>query len=74
MSVIERKGKQMAKRNGKISEGETVALIHHYGERIARAGGGLAGSSRRDVIEWAERVVALARTLPAKNAMYLCDD
>ena len=63
----------MAK-NGKMSEGETVALIHHYGRKIADAHGGLAGASRADVVGWADRVAQLARTLPARNPQYLCED
>lgn len=58
----------------KLSQGETIALIHHYGRMLSGAHGGLGGASRSEVIEWAHRAAALANTLPRKNGQYLRDD
>lgn len=53
-------------------ERETLALIRMYGEKLSYAGHGTAlSASRDDLIEWGERIVALAQTLPKKNSLFL---
>lgn len=63
----------MAKRQSKLSESETLSLIHHYGGRLAHCGGGLAGATRDDLIAWSDRLAQLVRDMPAKNSAYLCE-
>ena len=59
----------------KPDEGETLNLIHYYGEKIATARCGIGtGASRSDIIEWAGRVTALAKQMKGKNSLYLRDE
>ncbi len=58
----------------KMNEGEALALINHYGRKIAGASGGVGGCSRADIIEWAGRVAALAKQMRGKNSSYLRDE
>lgn len=59
----------------KLSEEETIALIHYYGGLIAGARGrGIDGVTRADMVRWGERIVHLAKTLPARNPSYLCEE
>lgn len=63
----------MAKKQNIETEGETLALIHHYGHKLATCSGGLCGATRADLIEWSDRLGQLVRAMPAKNSLYLSE-
>lgn len=58
----------------KMDESEALTLIKNYGTRISQAGGGLGGTTRSDIVEWAARITELTKLIPRKNSRYLCQD
>jgi hypothetical protein len=59
----------------KMDEGETLNLIHYYGQKISTAQCGIgADASRSDIIAWACRVATLAKQMKGKNSLYLRDE
>ena len=57
----------------KMNEGETLALIRHYGNALSYVGQGAFSDSRAEIIANAERALQLAKSLPAKNSAYLSE-
>lgn len=57
-----------------MDEGETLALIRHYGHELSGVGLGAIVYTRYDIISFAERVLQLAKNLPEKNSAYLREE
>lgn len=47
-----------------MTVGEKFGLIRHHGETLARTGLGIPQSRRSDVLESAQRIIELAKSIP----------